>query len=258
MKVVILAGGMGTRITEESYLRPKPMIEIGEKPILWHLMKIYLSHGFNDFIICLGYKGYMIKEYFINYYMHNSDLTIDLAKNDVEIHESKAESFKVTLIDTGLNTKTAGRLKRIQKHIGNETFMMTYGDGLSDISLNELLDFHKSHNKLATVTSFQPGGKFGSIEIGKNNVVSSFLEKPKEDGYWINSGFFVLEPGIFEYLGKNSDELMWEDNPIENLAGAGELVAYKHTGFWKCMDAMRDKIDLETMWNEGKAKWKTW
>ena len=258
MKVVIFAGGMGTRISEESQLRPKPMIEIGGKPILWHIMKIYESYGFNDFIICLGYKGYMIKEYFINYYMHNSDLTVDLATNDVEIHQTKAERFKITLVDTGLETKTAGRLQKIQKHIGNETFMLTYGDGVTDLNLQHLLAFHQQHGKTATVTSIQPAGRFGSLDVDDKNNVNRFIEKPKGDGYWINGGFFILDPNIFDYLQGDCDDIMWEDGPLEKLALDGELFAYKHKGFWKCMDALRDKIELEELWNTGNAKWKNW
>ena len=258
MKVVIFAGGMGTRISEESQLRPKPMIEIGGKPILWHIMKMYESYGFNDFVICLGYKGYMIKEYFMNYYMHNSDLTIDLKSNDVQIHQTNAESFKVTLVETGLDTKTAGRLKRIQQHINNEPFMLTYGDGVTDIDLNKLWQFHLKHGKTATVTSIQPAGRFGSLDIDEQNNVNKFIEKPKGDGYWINGGFFILNPNVFDYLKGNCDDAMWEDEPLEQLASDGELFAYKHNGFWKCMDALRDKIELEELWNAGNAKWKSW
>ena len=258
MKVVIFAGGMGTRISEESHLRPKPMIEIGEKPILWHIMKIYETHGFNDFIICLGYKSYMIKEYFMNYFMHNSDLTINLKDNKVEVHKSNTESFKITLIETGLHTKTAGRLKRIEKHIGNSTFMLTYGDGLADIDLKQLLEFHKQHKKVATVTSIQPAGRFGSLDIDESNSVIQFIEKPKGDGYWVNGGFFVLEPEVFRFLPENSDSIMWEDEPLEQLALKGQLSAFKHNGFWKCMDALRDKIELEQLWESGQAKWKIW
>lgn len=258
MKVVIFAGGTGTRISEESYLRPKPMIEIGGKPILWHIMKIYEAHGFNDFIICLGYKGYMIKEYFMNYFMHNSDLTVDLGKNKVEVHLSKTESFKVTLVDTGLETKTAGRLKRIQKYLDNETFMLTYGDGVTDLNLKKLVEFHHKHGKIATVTSIQPAGKFGSLDIQSDGLVSRFFEKPKGDGYWINAGFFILEPGVFNYLKEDSDNIMWEDYPLEELAKKGELAAFKHDGFWKCMDALRDKVELEQLWESGNAKWKVW
>jgi glucose-1-phosphate cytidylyltransferase len=258
MKVVIFAGGIGTRISEESHLRPKPMIEIGGKPILWHIMKIYETHGFNDFIVCLGYKGYMIKEYFMNYFMHNSDFTVDLLKNTIEIHKSDAESFKITLADTGLETKTAGRLKRVRHYVGDEPFMLTYGDGVTDLNLKELLAFHKKNGRMATVTSIQPAGKFGSLDINDDNLVSKFFEKPKGDGYWINAGFFVLEPAVFDYLKGNCDDIMWEDYPLEELAKDGQLTAFKHHGFWKCMDALRDKIELEQMWDSGNAKWKIW
>ena len=258
MKAVILAGGLGTRISEESHLRPKPMIEIGAKPILWHIMKIYQKHGFNDFILCLGYKGYVIKEYFLNYFMHNSDFSVDLSNNQVEIHSLNSESFKVTLVDTGLETKTAGRLQRIRHHLDNETFMLTYGDGLTDLDLKSLLRFHNEHGKIATVTSIQPAGKFGSLDIQEDGLVSRFFEKPKGDGYWINGGFFVLEPAVFNYLDGDFTDVMWEDKPLEDLAKDGQLKAYKHDGFWKCMDALRDKIELDAMWESGKAKWKIW
>ncbi|MGQ0828881.1 MAG: glucose-1-phosphate cytidylyltransferase [Bacteroidota bacterium] len=258
MKVVILAGGLGTRISEETDIRPKPMIEIGGKPILWHIMKIYESHGFNDFIICLGYKGYVIKEYFMNYFMHNSDVTIDLENNSVKVLQTNSESFKVTLVDTGLNTKTAGRLKRIQHHINNERFMLTYGDGVANIDLKELLKFHIEKKRAVTVTSIQPGGKFGSLDINESSTVSKFIEKPKGDGHWINGGFFVLEPEVFNYLKEDSDNVMWEDEPLEKLAIDGQLAAFKHNGFWKCMDAVRDRIELEELWKGGKAKWKIW
>lgn len=258
MKVVIFAGGTGTRISEESHLRPKPMIEIGAKPILWHIMKIYQKHGFNDFILCLGYKGYVIKEYFLNYFMHNSDFSVDLSNNQVEIHSLNSESFKVTLVDTGLETKTAGRLQRIRHHLDNETFMLTYGDGLTDLDLKSLLRFHNEHGKIATVTSIQPAGKFGSLDIQEDGLVSRFFEKPKGDGYWINGGFFVLEPAVFNYLDGDFTDVMWEDKPLEDLAKDGQLKAYKHDGFWKCMDALRDKIELDAMWESGKAKWKIW
>lgn len=258
MKVVIFAGGFGTRISEESHLRPKPMIEIGGKPILWHIMKIYGTQGFRDFILCLGYKGYMIKEYFINYYMHNSDLRIDLENNITEVLHSSAESFKVTLVDTGINTKTAGRLKRVQRFINNEHFMLTYGDGLSDINLQELLKFHKKHGKIATVTSVLPEGKFGSIMTDDHDVVNCFMEKSIGDGHWINGGFFVLEPEVFNYLTGDVDNIMWEEAPLHDLTNDGQLVAYKYSGFWKCMDALRDKIELENLWESGHPKWKIW
>ena len=258
MKVVIFAGGFGTRISEESHLKPKPMIEIGGHPIIWHIMKIYEKYGFNEFIICLGYKGYMIKEYFVNYFYHNSDVTIDLGNNEIEVHRSNKESFKVTLVDTGLKTKTAGRLQKVRKFLGEEAFMLTYGDGVSDIDIKKLVDFHLNHQKIATVTSIQPAGKFGALNIENNDLVSKFIEKPKGDGYWINAGFFVLNPEVFKYLGGDLNNIMWEDAPLENLAKDGQLCSFKHTGFWKCMDALRDKEELEKLWSNGDAKWKTW
>lgn len=258
MKVVLLAGGLGTRLMEETEARPKPMVEIGGKPILWHIMKIYAAQGFNDFVVCLGYKGYMIKEYFMNFFMHNSDVTIDLKNNKTEIHQSRGEEFRVTLIDTGLNTKTAGRLKRVQKHVGNERFMLTYGDGVANINLQELINHHEKFGKLATLTSIQPAGRFGSLDIGKNDLVQKFIEKPKGDGFWINAGFFVLEPEVFDYIPEPSEDVMWEDEPLTNLAANGHLHAYKHTGFWKCMDHLRDKIDLEKLWTLENPPWKVW
>ena len=258
MKVVIFAGGLGTRLMEETEARPKPMVEIGGKPILWHIMKIYEYYGHNDFIICLGYKAQMIKEYFLNYYLYNSDVTIELEKNKVEVHFTNSESFKVTLIDTGLNTNTAGRLKRIQKYIGNQTFMLTYGDGLSDINLHSLVEFHKTNGKLATLTSVQIPGRFGNIEINKNGIVQNFQEKPEGDGFWINGGFFVMEPGIFDYLNGEMDAIQWEKKPLIEIAQDGQLAAYQHYGFWKPMDALRDRIELEELWNSGKSPWKIW
>lgn len=256
MKVVILAGGKGTRISEETETIPKPMVEIGGKPILWHIMKIYSHYGFNDFIICLGYKGYLIREYFANYFLHMSDVTIDLAKNKVEVHGSKAEPWKVTLIDTGLETMTGGRLKKIEKYVNNETFMMTYGDGVGEININDLLDFHKRNKVLVTITAVQPMGRFGSLDVNKDGEVKSFLEKPKGDNSWINAGFFVLEPGIFRYIG--GDSILWEKEPLEKIASEGQLMAYKHTGFWKPMDTLRDKNELERLWEANQALWKVW
>ena len=258
MKVVILAGGLGTRLMEETEARPKPMVEIGGKPILWHIMKIYETYGYNDFILCLGYKAQSIKEYFLNYYLYNSDVTIELEKNKVDVHFSNSESFKVTLVDTGLLTNTAGRIKRIQKYLDNETFMLTYGDGVSDVNINELVDFHKQHGKLATLTSIQMPGRFGNIEIDNNGKVEYFVEKPQGDGVWINGGFFVLEPGIFEYLKEDMDDIQWEKKPLIDIANDGQLSAYKHNGFWKPMDALRDRIELEQLWSSGNAKWKIW
>ncbi|HET6995261.1 MAG TPA: glucose-1-phosphate cytidylyltransferase [Chitinophagaceae bacterium] len=258
MKVVILAGGLGTRLTEETTVRPKPMIEIGGKPILWHIMKVYAHYGFNDFVICLGYKGYFIKEYFINYYLYNSDITVELGSNQMDVHYTTSESFKVTLIDTGMDTNTAGRIKKIQKYTGNETFMLTYGDGLSNVNIDELVKFHKKQNKLATLTSIQLPGKFGTLKINDNKTVTHFQEKPPGDGVWINGGFFVLEPGIFDYLEGDVEYEQWEKKPLVKIAEDGQLGAFKHYDFWKGMDALRDKIELEELWQSGKAPWKIW
>ncbi|HMU46073.1 MAG TPA: glucose-1-phosphate cytidylyltransferase [Chitinophagaceae bacterium] len=258
MKVVIFAGGLGTRISEETETRPKPMVEIGGKPILWHIMKIYSHFGFNDFIICLGYKGYIIKEYFMHYFLHNSDITIELGNNKVEVHGSNTEAFKVTLVDTGQHTKTAGRLKQIKKYIDGEDFMLTYGDGLSDINITDLLSYHKKHNRTATVTTVQMDARFGGVDIATDNVVTSFREKAKDESKWINGGFFVLKSKVFDFLEGDMDEMMWEDAPLEKLAADGQLVAYKHKGFWKCMDALRDKLELESLWQRNQAKWKIW
>lgn len=258
MKVVILAGGLGTRISEETTIKPKPMIEIGGKPIIWHIMKIYANYGFNEFVVCLGYKGHLIKEYFINYFLYNSDITVELEKNVVDVHFTNSESFKVTLVDTGLETNTAGRIKKIQKHVKDETFMLTYGDGVADIDINELLKFHKTNGKLATLTSIQLPGRFGNIETTEAGVVTKFQEKPEGDGVWINGGFFVLEPKIFDYLQGDMETIQWEKKPLIDIANDGQLGAYKHKGFWKCMDAMRDKIELEELWESQKAPWKIW
>jgi glucose-1-phosphate cytidylyltransferase len=258
MKVVIFAGGFGTRLMEETEARPKPMVEIGGKPILWHILKMYEHYGYNEFVICLGYKAKYIKEYFYNYYLHNSDVTIELANNNLKVHYSETESFIVTLIDTGLHTNTAGRLKRIQKYVQDETFMLTYGDGVADINFKDLLAFHNSHGRLATLTSVQIPGRFGNLEINSEGEVEAFIEKPMGDGMWINGGFFVLEPGIFKYLSGDIENVQWEKGPLESIAADNQLAAYKHHGFWKCMDAMRDRVELEEMWNFGNAKWKTW
>lgn len=256
MKVVILAGGLGTRISEESHLKPKPMIEIGGRPILWHIMKIYSQYGFNEFIICLGYKGYVIKEFFADYFLHMSDVTFDLANNQMEIHDNYSESWKVTLVDTGLYTPTGGRVKKIAKYIGNEPFMLTYGDGVSDVNIAELVEFHKSHGKLATVTSIQPGGRFGVLDIEADDTIYSFREKGKEDGGWINAGFMVLQPEIFSYIPDETHS--FEGYPLETVAKSGQLMAYRHTGFWQCMDTLRDKTLLEDLWDNGQAPWKKW
>lgn len=255
MKVVILAGGFGTRLSEETDLKPKPMVEIGGKPILWNIMKIYSYYGFNDFIICLGYKGYMIKEWFADYFLHNSDVTIKIKTNEIIVHATKTEDWIVSLIDTGLNTQTGGRIKRVRDYIGDETFMLTYGDGVSDVNINDLVKFYKSHGKLATITSVQPPGRFGSIEIEGEKIIR-FKEKPKGDGSWINGGFFVLEPKVIDCI--EGDETYWEREPLENLANCGQLMAYKHQGFWKAMDTLRDKRELELLWNSKKAPWKIW
>ncbi|WP_312811725.1 glucose-1-phosphate cytidylyltransferase [Sedimentibacter sp.] len=257
MKVVILAGGFGTRISEESHLKPKPMIEIGGNPILWHIMKIYSHYGFNEFIICCGYKGYLIKEYFADYYLHRSDITFDFSKNnEMIVHSNVAEPWRVTVMDTGLNTQTGGRLKRVQKFIENETFMLTYGDGVSNVNINELVSFHQKNKKTATITAVQPGGKFGVLEIDGNQNITRFAEKSKEDGGWVNGGFMVLEPDIFDLIEDNSTIL--ERDPLEKLTQKGELFAYKHSGFWQCMDTQRDKNYLESIWEKNMAPWKVW
>ncbi|TWI93806.1 glucose-1-phosphate cytidylyltransferase [Mucilaginibacter frigoritolerans] len=256
MKVVILAGGLGTRLSEETVLKPKPMVEIGGMPILWHIMKIYSSYGFNDFVVCLGYKGYVVKEYFANYFLHKSDVTIDMNNNSIKVHDSQAEPWKVTLVDTGNDSMTGGRIKRIQPHIGNETFMLTYGDGVGDIRIDKLLEHHKQKGKYCTVTSVQPSGRFGALNINENNDVESFMEKPKGDGSWINGGFFVCEPDVFEYI--ESDNTIWEREPMERIAAEKQMTAFKHDGFWKPMDTLRDKHELENDWVLNKAKWKNW
>jgi len=256
MKVVILAGGRGTRITEETTSIPKPMIEIGGRPILWHIMKMYSHYGFNDFVICLGYKGYVIKEYFANYFLHSADIALDLEKNKMEVLGSKAEPWKVFLIDTGLDTETGGRIKRIKEHVGKSTFMLTYGDGIGDVDIKESVAFHKRNGQLATITAVQQAGRFGALDMTESQQVNSFVEKPRGDNFWINGGFFVLQPEIFEYL--KDDSTVWEKDPLENLAKDNELNAYKHKGFWKCMDTLRDKIELENLWNRNISPWKIW
>lgn len=258
MKVVIFAGGLGTRISEETDIRPKPMVEIGGKPVLWHIMKIYSHYGYNDFVICLGYKGYVIKEYFMNYFLHNADVTFDISENKMEVHDSKTEAFKVTLVETGLQTKTAGRLKQIQKYIGNEDFMLTYGDGVADINIEELVKYHRKQNKVATVTAVQLEARFGGMDLSENGIVTSFREKAKDESKWINGGYFVLKPEVFQYLEGDMNNMMWEDEPLEKLTEAHELTAYKHKGFWKPLDALRDKLELEELWKTNKAKWKLW
>ena len=257
MKVLILAGGFGTRLSEETDVRPKPMVEIGGKPMIWHIMKQYSEHGYNDFVLLLGYKGYFIKEYFANYFLHQSDITIDLAGNKMEIHNNSAEPWKVTLLDTGLHSMTGGRIKRAQDFIGDEPFLLTYGDGVSDVNITELVRFHKENGKALTMTSVQPDGRFGAIDISDNNMVSRFLEKPKGDSSWINGGFFVCESEVFDYITEG-DSTIFEQLPLQNLALETELITYKHNGFWKCMDTLKDKHDLCSMWDKGEAKWKTW
>lgn len=256
MKVVLLAGGLGTRISEETVLKPKPMIEIGGMPILWHIMKTYSTYGFNDFVICCGYKGYVIKEYFANYFMHKSDVTISLKDNSLKIHDSQAEPWTITLVDTGIDSMTGGRIKRIKEHIGNESFLLTYGDGVSDVNIKDLVDFHKQNAKFCTVTSVQPSGRFGALDIKDNNMVHSFLEKPKGDGSWINGGYFVCEPEVFDFIA--GDSTTFEKEPMEQLASQGQMVAFKHSGFWKPMDTLRDKTELEESWIKGNAPWKVW
>lgn len=257
MKVVLLAGGLGTRLSEETELKPKPMVEIGGKPILWHIMKMYSHHGFNDFIVCCGYKGFLIKEYFYHYYMHVSDVTIDMEKNTIDYHSSKAEPWKITLVDTGLSSMTGGRLARVRKYINNETFMLTYGDGVSDVDIRALVDYHRQSGKLATLTAVQTAGKFGALKIDDSSMIRAFEEKPRGDGAWINGGFFVLEPGVFDYITQG-DATIWEREPLEGIARDGQLGAFKHDGFWKPMDTIRDKYELEDMWTKGKAPWKKW
>lgn len=258
MKVVILAGGLGSRITEESHLRPKPMIEIGDNPILWHIMKYYSYYGYNDFVICCGYKGYVIKEYFADYYLHRSDITFDFSNNNkMTIHSNVAEPWKVTLVDTGINTQTGARLKRVQKYIGNERFMLTYGDGVSDVDINALVEYHEKNGRIVTMTAIQPGGRFGVLDIGGENLVSRFTEKSREDGGWVNGGFMVLEPDVFSYLNDDPN-LVFERTPLESIAKNGELIAYKHNGFWQCMDTMRDKINLDNMIANHNAPWMVW
>jgi len=255
MKAVILAGGFGTRISEESHLRPKPMIEIGGKPILWHIMKTYSHYGINDFVICLGYKGYVIKEYFSNYVLHMSDITFCMPESKMVVHHRSVEPWNVTLVNTGESTMTGGRLKRVAKYVGDETFCLTYGDGVSDINISSLVDHHRASGKLATVTAIQPPGRFGSLQMD-GSLVQHFQEKPAGDGVWINGGFFVLEPGVLNYI--EGDDTIWEQLPLQQLAHSGQLTAYKHNGFWQAMDTLRDKNFLEEIWASGGAPWKLW
>lgn len=255
MKVVILAGGLGTRLSEETAVRPKPMAEVGEKPILWHIMKLYSHYGFNEFVICLGYKGYIVKEYFSNYFLHNCDVTFDMQTNEMSVHQNVNEPWKVTLVDTGMETMTGGRVRRIKPYVEGETFMLTYGDGLADLDIGALVAFHQAHGKTATLTAVQPLGRFGALEL-EGDVVSSFREKPLGDGDWINGGFMVLEPAVFDRL--ISDETVLEQAPLRTLAEDDELRAYRHEGFWQPMDTLRDKRVLEDLWDSREAPWKVW
>lgn len=256
MKAVILAGGLGTRIAEESEFRPKPMIEIGGFPILWHILKIYSNYGINDFVICLGYKGYFIKEYFSNYFLHMSDVTFDMRNNEMNIHQTKTEPWRITLVDTGLKTMTGGRLKRIAPYVGDQNFCFTYGDGLTDLDISKVIAYHDTHGGIATMTAVQNPGRFGAISFDDDGLVGSFEEKPKGDGGWINGGFFVLSPEVFDYV--ESDDDIWERKPLETIAAKGLLRAYKHDGFWYAMDTLRDKLKLEALWESGAAPWKVW
>ncbi len=259
MKAVIFAGGLGTRFSEKTQYMPKPMIEIGGKPILWHIMKIYSAYGINEFIICAGYKQYVIKEYFMNYFMHNTDMSIRLADNSVDFLDKHSENWKVTIIDTGVNTMTAGRLKRVQQYIGNETFLLTYGDGVIDMDISASVKAHKDSGAKISMTVYKPVGRFGAVEINpETNVVKSFMEKPDGQGNWINAGFFVCEPEVFDYLHDDADSIMFERQPLEDMVRDGKMHAYKHHGFWKPMDMLRDNQELEKMWSEGKAPWKVW
>lgn len=257
MKVVLLAGGFGTRLSEETVNLPKPMVRIGEKPILWHIMKTYSEYGFNEFVICLGYKGYVIKEWFANYFLHTSDVTIDIKNNNIEIHDNKAEPWKVTLVETGLHTMTGGRVKRIEKYIGNEPFLLTYGDGVADVNIKDLVEKHKESGKLLTVTAHKPQGKFGSLELDESGDVKSFTEKPAGDGMWINAGYFVCQPEVFNYI-LDGDKSIFERAPLENIAKEDKMTSFKHEGFWKPMDTLRDNNELNKMWDLGKAPWKVW
>lgn len=257
MKAVILAGGLGTRLSEETYTKPKPMIEIGQKPILWHIMKIYSHYGINDFIVCCGYKSFMIKQYFANYFLYNSDVTFDMKENSMKVHAQKNEPWKVTLVDTGEESGTGGRLKRVKSFIGDDTFCFTYGDGVSNVDIKKLIDFHHSQKTLATISAVQPPGRYGYIDINDDtNRVTNFMEKPHGDGGWINGGFFVLDPKVIDYI--KNDSINWEREPLENLTKDGQLSVYKHAGFWQAMDTLRDKSYLNSLWEENKAPWKIW
>ena len=256
MKVVILAGGLGTRISEESHLRPKPMIEIGGQPILWHIMKTYSHFGYNDFVICGGYKQHIIKEFFSNYFLHMSDITFDMSTNEMQVHNNRSEPWRVTVVDTGLNTMTGGRIKRIRSFLGNEPFMLTYGDAVADVDITKLVEFHKEHGKMVTITAIQPGGRFGTLDISSDYTIKEFKEKSREDGGWINAGFMVLQPEIFEYI--EGDSTTFEREPLEQVAVSGNLKAFYHRGFWQCMDTLREKDKLEELIESGEAPWKVW
>jgi glucose-1-phosphate cytidylyltransferase len=259
MKAVILAGGLGTRLSEETHLKPKPMVDIGGRPILWHILKIYSAHGINEFIICAGYKGYVIKEYFANYFLHMSDVTFNMNSNEMEVHRKKAEPWKVTIVDTGDATMTGGRLARVASHLGAEPFCFTYGDGVADINVTDLVAFHRAHGKAATLTAVQPPGRYGALGFSSTDekLVRQFQEKPEGDGAWINGGFFVLDPSVLDYI-KDGDRTIWEREPLEGLARDGQLAAYRHQGFWRPMDTLRDRMELEAMWEGGEAPWKSW
>ncbi|MCT7961896.1 glucose-1-phosphate cytidylyltransferase [Laspinema sp. D1] len=256
MKAVILAGGYGTRLSEETHLKPKPMVEIGERPILWHIMKSYSAHGVNDFIICCGYKGYVIKEYFANYFLHMSDVTFDMQSNQMEVHHKHTEPWRVTLVDTGENTLTGGRLKRVKNYVGNETFCFTYGDGVSDVNISKLINFHQKNGLWATITAVQPPGRYGALNIDPEGRVLNFQEKPQGDGGWINGGYFVLEPQVFDFI--EGDRTSWESSPLQNIASKNQLAAFNHYGFWQAMDTLRDRNLLEELWRSGQAPWKVW
>lgn len=256
MKVVILAGGFGSRLGEETETKPKPMVEVGGRPILWHIMKIYAHQGFSDFLVLLGYKGYYIKEFFVNYLLHEADLTVDLAANRLEVHATPCESWRVTLAETGLNTMTGGRIRRARAHLGDEPFLLTYGDGVADVDLAALLAFHRSHGRACTLTAVRPSGRFGALTLAENGRICQFCEKGRDEATWVNGGFFVCEPKVFDYIA--GDDTAWEGQPLTRLAAEGELYSYQHHGFWKCMDTMRDKLELNQLWESGQAQWKIW